>query len=89
MRRVLLPLPGAGIPAAARAVHLWDSYGGATPAASLSYGRSPTFRAGRRIRAARIPPFSGRPTMLDAIFLALGIAGFAACLGYVYLCERL
>jgi len=27
--------------------------------------------------------------MLDAIFLALGIGGFALCLGYVFLCERL
>jgi hypothetical protein len=27
--------------------------------------------------------------MLDIIFLALGIAGFAVCLGYVHLCDRL
>jgi len=27
--------------------------------------------------------------MLDVIFLALGIGGFALCLGYVYLCDRL
>ncbi len=28
-------------------------------------------------------------TMYDVIFVALGIAGFAACLGYLHLCERL
>ncbi len=32
---------------------------------------------------------SDRFPMLDLVYLALGIAGFAACLGYVFLCERL
>jgi len=27
--------------------------------------------------------------MFDLVFLALGIGGFAACIGYVLLCERL
>jgi hypothetical protein len=27
--------------------------------------------------------------MLDIIFIGLGIAGFAVCLGYVFLCDRL
>jgi len=27
--------------------------------------------------------------MLDIIFIGLGIAGFAACFGYVFLCDRL
>jgi hypothetical protein len=27
--------------------------------------------------------------VLDALFLALGIGGFALCLGYVFLCDRL
>jgi hypothetical protein len=27
--------------------------------------------------------------VLDVLYLALGIGGFAACLGYVYLCDRL
>jgi|GEM_PF-2673216 hypothetical protein len=27
--------------------------------------------------------------VLDVLFLALGIGGFALCLGYVFLCDRL
>jgi hypothetical protein len=30
-----------------------------------------------------------RSAMLDVVFLALGIGGFAVCLGYVFLCDRL
>jgi hypothetical protein len=30
-----------------------------------------------------------RTAMLDVIFLALGIGGFAVCVGYVFLCDRL
>ena len=28
-------------------------------------------------------------SMYDVLFVALGIAGFAVCVGYVYLCDRL
>jgi hypothetical protein len=28
-------------------------------------------------------------TMLDIVYVALGLAGFAVCLGYVHLCNRL
>lgn len=69
---------------------LWDSYAARPPRASISYKQSAIFHPERD----RVPPrpFSSRirpPVMLDAIFLALGVAGFAVCLGYVYLCERL
>jgi hypothetical protein len=35
-----------------------------------------------------LQPQEGVP-MLDLVFLALGIGGFAVCLGYVFLCDRL
>ena len=28
-------------------------------------------------------------SMLDVIFVALGVGGFAVCLAYVYICDRL
>jgi hypothetical protein len=35
------------------------------------------------------PSDKARSAMLDVVFLALGIGGFAVCLGYVFLCDRL
>jgi hypothetical protein len=32
---------------------------------------------------------TGGIAMYDVLFVALGIAGFAVCVGYVYLCDRL
>jgi hypothetical protein len=40
-------------------------------------------------RTCRLSSPCTRPVMLDVIFLALGVAGFAVCLGFVYLCELL
>jgi hypothetical protein len=38
--------------------------------------------------AILLPQQEGFP-MYDVLFVALGIAGFAVCVGYVYLCDRL
>jgi hypothetical protein len=69
---------------------LWNSYAppGAPP--SISYRPSETFRPdpGTPVAVTR----RGRPTeeqMLDIAFLALGLAWFAACLGYTAVCDRL
>ena len=35
------------------------------------------------------PGLQGIPAMFDIIYLLLGIGGFAACLGFVRLCEML
>jgi hypothetical protein len=29
------------------------------------------------------------PAMLDVLYLALGLGGFALCIGYVHLCDKL
>ncbi len=59
---------------------LWNSYIAAVAVASHSYG------VGANLPGATTRTFAA---MLDVIFVALGIGGFAVCLGYVYLCERL
>ncbi len=51
-------------------------------------------RAGRRIAflcpvedvCGHLPE---RHHMLDVLYLALGIGGFALCIGYVHLCDKL
>ncbi len=47
-------------------------------AASLSY-----------VAAMILTAQHGASSMYDVLFVALGIAGFAVCVGYVHLCDRL
>lgn len=43
----------------------------------------------RSASCARVIPTRRHHVMHDIIYLSLGIGGFAACLGYVLLCEKL
>lgn len=58
---------------------LCDSYAPAPASALLSYGR----------RENPSPAISPGFHMLDVAYVLLGIAGFAACWGFVLLCERM
>lgn len=59
--------------------HLWDSYRNRPSAPSHSYALT-----------AMLPCSIAQGfCMYDVIYLVLGVGGFAVCLGFVHLCDRL
>ncbi|HWZ38119.1 MAG TPA: hypothetical protein VNY08_07460 [Bradyrhizobium sp.] len=73
-------------------VRLWNSYNFGIAAASKTYApgaTSPASNSGMPRVAAPLFQCTGVFLMMDIFMSALGLAFFAAAIGYAYACERL
>jgi hypothetical protein len=71
---------------------LWDSYNFSMSSASKTYARNGTSATDKWATAFATPKPPGLHRsfqMLDVLMIAMGLAFFAAAIGYTYACERL